>query len=153
MWVSCWPKGSHENLQTTQCCQGCSPEGDSNALLLQTTPTQLTEHGEVAGPTQNLHPYGLAFGIVRYSAHLPKKKHKPTQLETLWSTLVSCMLWPCGYQYARAMVAQSLWEEPNNHSCRRRLRDQEPGWGTLLPSLLCRNEQQWFHSVTTVVLL
>ena len=40
--LSCWPKGSHGNLQTTRAIAtkvGCSPEMDSKAPLLRTTPT------------------------------------------------------------------------------------------------------------------
>ena len=38
----------------------CSPQIDSKALLLKTTPTQLTEHEEVKSvPSESLHPYGL----------------------------------------------------------------------------------------------
>jgi hypothetical protein len=48
--LSCWPKGSHGNSQTTQAVVrtiGCSSQTDGKAPVLKITPTQLTEHGEV----------------------------------------------------------------------------------------------------------
>ena len=48
--LSCWPRGSHENPQTTQAVantMGCSMKNDSGAPLLRTTPTQPSGHGEV----------------------------------------------------------------------------------------------------------
>lgn len=44
--LSCWPKGSHGNPQTTQAIDSILdrfPYTDSNTLLLKTTATQLTE--------------------------------------------------------------------------------------------------------------
>ena len=47
--LSCWPKGSHGNPHPQAVAKiiGCSPQTDDKALLLNTTPIQLTEHREV----------------------------------------------------------------------------------------------------------
>lgn len=48
--LSCWPKGSHGDLQTTQTVAktpSCSPQTDREAPLLKTTATQLIKHGEI----------------------------------------------------------------------------------------------------------
>lgn len=56
-----WPKGSHDNLLTSQAGAktiGCSPISDSKIPLLKTTFTQLVGYGEVYSmPTQNTPVY------------------------------------------------------------------------------------------------
>lgn len=46
----CWPREFHENLLRSQAVDkgtDCASQTDSDALLLNTTPTQHIEHGEV----------------------------------------------------------------------------------------------------------
>lgn len=48
--IKCWPKGSHENPQTTSVVAktvSCSLQTDSKSTLLKTTLTEIFEHGEV----------------------------------------------------------------------------------------------------------
>lgn len=76
--LSCWPRGSHENPQTTQAVantMGCSMKNDSGAPLLRTTPTQLTEYGEIK-LTSTWEPSPLhfsVFGVRRNSAGYPER--------------------------------------------------------------------------------
>lgn len=59
--LSCWPKGSHGNSQTTEVVANtmfCSPQTDSKFPLLKTTLIQLTVDGEIELVfTQSLHSY------------------------------------------------------------------------------------------------
>lgn len=59
---------AHGNPQTTLAIAkavGCSPQTNSEGLLLKIRPTDLTENGEVElVPNWNLHPYCLVFMIL-----------------------------------------------------------------------------------------
>lgn len=83
---------------------GCSPQTDTKALFLKTTPTQLTELREVElVSTKSLHPYWLVFIVLEGFCMMPKEKGKQ-QLATKPSTSNGDL--PTGYASERA--AQSL---------------------------------------------
>lgn len=87
-------KGSHGNPQTTQGTPkafGCSPQTDSNAPLLKTTPTQFIEHREVElVPTKSLHPPSLVFMLLEGTLHsIRGEREKPTQLQILQYTVIT----------------------------------------------------------------
>ena len=90
--------------------EGCSLKTDSRAPLLKTTPTQLTEHGEVKlVPTWSPLPYVLPLQCRKALYVLPKGKcghqsnHKTLDLQSVLPA-----------QYVMAMVAPNLREQPTN---------------------------------------
>jgi hypothetical protein len=80
MQLSCWPRWSHKNSQTTQAvikAINCTLQTDHKAPLLKTTPMQLIKHGDIVLlSTQSLHLYLLtnAHGSSRYSACYQRTK-------------------------------------------------------------------------------
>ena len=78
---------SHENPHTTQAVndtKGCSPKTETKVPLLNTTPTQLIEHGKLElVPTQSLHFYILAPLVLKDTQHAAKRELITTHLQTL----------------------------------------------------------------------
>lgn len=101
------------NLQITEVITkafGCSPQTDTKALFLKTTPTQLTELREVElVSTKSLYPYWLMLVVLEGCCMMPKEKGKQ-QPATKPSTSNGDL--PTGY--TRERVAQSLWKLPTS---------------------------------------
>jgi hypothetical protein len=80
----------------------CSPQTDSKALLLKSTPTQVTDHGEVElVPTLNLHSYILV-SLVQEGILQTTKKRNISSNPATNILIYSDVLFS---KYAREMVA------------------------------------------------
>ena len=85
---------------------GCSPQTDGQAPLLETTPTQLIKHGEVQlVPTESFHhcTQGSFVQEGTLSATKGETHTNPAANPLSYNGVLPA-------RYARAMVAQSLWE-------------------------------------------